>query len=135
MVSLQQMPSPEWAAAIARKRVVLCPVVLCPAVHNDLLQRCFGRDYPSTTGKVRGAKRFTGSWRCRASRRRHPTYDSEPVFRLVGELFTGRHGLPPGCSREHAVDGDVDCETKPLGAIAGDHRRGVGGQEREPVGL
>jgi len=43
-------------------------------------------------------------------------------------------GLLPGCSGEHAVDHDVDGEAKPLGSIAGDHLRGVGGDQREPVG-
>ena len=46
----------------------------------------------------------------------------------------GRGGLPPGCSGEHAVDDNVDGETKPLVAIAGDELCGVGGDQGEPVG-
>jgi hypothetical protein len=40
---------------------------------------------------------------------------------------------PPDCSGDHAVKDNIDGEAKPLVAIAGDHLRGVGGDNWEPV--
>jgi hypothetical protein len=40
----------------------------------------------------------------------------------------------PGCSDDQAIEDGVDCEPKPLVAGAGNHLRGVGCDEREPLG-
>ena len=45
-----------------------------------------------------------------------------------------RRVLWPGCSGDHAVDDNVDGEAKPFVAIAGDHLRSVGDEERESLG-
>jgi len=42
--------------------------------------------------------------------------------------------LATNCSGEQAVDNDVYGDSEPYIAVVGDHLRGVGGDQREPVG-
>ncbi len=53
---------------------------------------------------------------------------------LLPTIGFGEGRLPTGCSGEQPVGNDVDGETEPLVAVAGDHLRGVGDDKREAVG-
>ena len=126
-------------ADAARNRLVLMSLPSSCSVSGPCTMSCssaaLAAMYPSTrwaTPAARGASPDPGVVEPRVGD--IPPAALSPSFSSWASLLPGRDRLPPGCSGDHAVDNNVDGEAEPRVAIAGDHLRGVGGDQREPVG-